>query len=645
MEELLEQVLESDDSDLDDDLDDLCMEDEFFESADGEDRGPEEELTQESDSDNDHDTSSPPPKRPRTSLRLVNSIDAALEEDNYEPMDVSGVARWTTWKAKLGPKKSKTAETITWTDEPPEDRGRQRQCDTVKEKQAPRTREARSCKTPREVFDLFITRSMVDTGVQSTNKRIQETINKLGDALEDDDTKPFVRTTDAEEIYALFGLFYFRGLLGVNLRAVHRLFSDRYGHPVFGGTMSLNRFSFLSGHLCFDDPSTRRERWVTDRFAAFRNIFEEFNDNCSKHLIPSEYLSMDETLYPMRTRIAFRQYNPSKPATYGLLFKSLNDARVSYTYRSLVYAGKPQQLPAQHYVSGNENYVKGLIEAVDQKQGLQGRNLSMDRLYTSINLAQWLLQKRMTCIGTMQQNRVGIPEDLKKTNDRELLSTRQLWEKTKSDLVLTSYVVSSSKGKKNVLVLSTTKPLQGVTRDDGCRKPAVIKLYDFTKGGTDNVDQRIAMYSTRTKSAKWTRSALSFVLDTARVNSATLFAIATGVSPHSIDSFEFAWDLANSLVLPLARSRPVQGLPNAVQLKLSLLLGPESAEVQPPKEQTSASGSTAKRRCTSCVENLVGKAEYKDKKSKLKKIKTVCSKCQQPCCTEHLVSFCPDCAL
>ena len=272
----------------------------------------------------------------------------------------------------------------------------------------------------------------------------------------------------------------------------------------------------------------------------------------------------------MRTRIAFRQYNPSKPAKYGLLFKSLNDARVSYTYRSLVYDGKPQQLPAQHYVSGNENYVKGLIEAVDQKQGLQGRNLSMDRLYTSINLAQWLLQKRMTCIGTMQQNRVGIPEGLKKTNDRELLSTRQLWEKTKSDLVLTSYVVSSSKGKKNVLVLSTTKPLQGVTRDDGCRKPAVIKLYDFTKGGTDNVDQRIAMYSTRTKSAKWTRSALSFVLDTARVNSATLFAIATGASPHSIDSFEFAWDLANSLVLPLARSRPVQGLPKAVQLKLSL---------------------------------------------------------------------------
>ena len=54
------------------------------------------------------------------------------------------------------------------------------------------------------------------------------------------------------------------------------------------------------------------------------------------HVIPSEFLSIDETLYPMRN-----QHNPNKPAKYGLLFKSLNDARFSYTYNNLVYAGKP----------------------------------------------------------------------------------------------------------------------------------------------------------------------------------------------------------------------------------------------------------------------------------------------------------------
>ena len=76
------------------------------------------------------------------------------------------------------------------------------------------------------------------------------------------------------------------------------------------------------------------------------------------------------------------------------------------------------------------------------------------------------------------------------------------WEKEKGDLSITSYVVPSSKGKKNVLVLSTMRPLQGITKDDGKKKQAVFQLYDCTKGGTDQMDQRIGSYSTKTKSPK-----------------------------------------------------------------------------------------------------------------------------------------------
>ena len=54
---------------------------------------------------------------------------------------------------------------------------------------------------------------------------------------------------------------------------------------------------------------------------------------------------------------------------------------------------------------------------------LAGRNISFDRLYTSIPLAKWLLEKRITCIGTMQLNRKGIPDELKETKNRELLSS------------------------------------------------------------------------------------------------------------------------------------------------------------------------------------------------------------------------------
>ena len=44
-------------------------------------------------------------------------------------------------------------------------------------------------------------------------------------------------------------------------------------------------------------------------------------------------------------------------------------------------------------------------------------------------------------------------------------------------------VNAKSKGKKNVLALTTLRPLLGVTKDDGKVKPIPLKLYDFTKGG------------------------------------------------------------------------------------------------------------------------------------------------------------------
>ena len=60
-----------------------------------------------------------------------------------------------------------------------------------------------------------------------------------------------------------------------------------------------------------------------------RKVFEVFNFECMFCLVPGDYLSLDETSYPMpmRTQITFKQYNPSQPAKYGLLLKAINAAR------------------------------------------------------------------------------------------------------------------------------------------------------------------------------------------------------------------------------------------------------------------------------------------------------------------------------
>ena len=75
---------------------------------------------------------------------------------------------------------------------------------------------------------------------------------------------------------ALFGVQYFRGLLGKGVQSQKHLFIDTSGHFVFGATMSLSRFTFLLSHISFDDRNTRPEMWTSDRFAVMRELFEMF---------------------------------------------------------------------------------------------------------------------------------------------------------------------------------------------------------------------------------------------------------------------------------------------------------------------------------------------------------------------------------
>ena len=78
----------------------------------------------------------------------------------------------------------------------------------------------------------------------------------------------------------------------------------------------------------------------------------------------------------------------------------------------------------------------------------------------------------------MQLNRKGIHDELKETKNRELLSSEIYWEEN-SPLSISSYVVKTAKGKKNVILLSTALPILGITKNDGKSKLGIYKVYDF----------------------------------------------------------------------------------------------------------------------------------------------------------------------
>ena len=79
----------------------------------------------------------------------------------------------------------------------------------------------------------------MDKIANCTNTKISETIESLRQCNNFNESSKYtwVKKTSKDEIDALFGLMYFRGILGVNLHMTDRLFSND-SHFIFGAIMS-----------------------------------------------------------------------------------------------------------------------------------------------------------------------------------------------------------------------------------------------------------------------------------------------------------------------------------------------------------------------------------------------------------------------
>ena len=240
--------------------------------------------------------------------------------------------------------------------------------------------------------------------------------------------------------------------------------------------MSVNRFKFICRFCNFDDKTNCHDRWKNDKFACMQEIFEAMNSRNASMRCPSALLTVDETLYPYRGHIGFKQYNPQKPAKYGLLYRSLCDSTVTYTYFSLAYAGKPEVVGgngAKFYITDTDEYTKYLVNGLSRYNSIQGCNISMDRYFMLVFLAEWALQKKFTIVGTMHHHRKGSPKEVKAIGNREEKSVLYVYHKEKN-IMLASHIDKKKSGKKNVIVLSTMHNSMKVTNDQR-KKPQIDK--------------------------------------------------------------------------------------------------------------------------------------------------------------------------
>ena len=91
------------------------------------------------------------------------------------------------------------------------------------------------------------------------------------------------------------------------------------------------------------------------------------------------------------------------------------DAKSSYASKMQVYTGKP--------TSGCPEKNQGMRVVLDVTEGLRGHNVTCDNCFTSYELRQKLLKRKITMVGTVRKNKPELPPALLASKEREVFSS------------------------------------------------------------------------------------------------------------------------------------------------------------------------------------------------------------------------------
>lgn len=335
-----------------------------------------------------------------------------------------------------------------------------------------------------------------------------------------------------EELETFIGLCYLRGVLGGKNLPLHSFWSDEFGVAVFKQSMARDRFYEIMRFLRFDIKSTRKERLNTDKFALASELWNPFIENCQKCFIPSQNLTVDEQLFPCKSRCPFTQFLPNKPDKYGIKFFLLVDVETKYLCNGFPYLGKYD--PNSQHKPFGEFVVHSLMKPLY----FLGYGVTTDNFFTSVNLCNELKEKHTSLVGTINTNRRDLPDVKKIMADKALHDTEVL--RAESGCTLTLY---KAKKSKTVCLISSLHRTVHCSAE-GKRKPDTILHYNKTKVGVDCIDQMAKLYTTKAASRRWPVAVFFNVLDLVGINSWILYRKTTN---SKISRRQFLLDLGKEL--------------------------------------------------------------------------------------------------
>ena len=249
-----------------------------------------------------------------------------------------------------------------------------------------------------------------------------------------------------------------------------------------------------------------------------RPVIDYLESRFQNCYIPEKMICIDESMVPFQGRLSFKQYNKEKSNRYGIkVFKLC--ANNYYTLKYKVYKGKEQKSVKK---SASSDIVMELMENYLDC----GRTLICDNWYTSVDLAEKLLQRDTHLLGTLRKNRKRNP---KIVTQKKLKKGEYIGRQNTNNITVMKW-----KDKRDVLMLSTKHLCtfeDTVKKGKTKSKPSMVIEYNKGKSLIDRTDQMAAYIQNLRKSIKWYRKVVFDLTSSICIlNAYILYTTITGTS-------------------------------------------------------------------------------------------------------------------
>lgn len=464
------------------------------------------------------------------------------------------------------------------------------------------------------------------------------------------------KETDVDELFAYIAI-----LLHCGAEKSHNVEAADLFHPTnmpfYRAVMSLKRFQQLTRFLRFDDSRTRLVRLREDKLAPIRYIWDLFSKNVTMPFVSSLEIVIDEQLLTTRNRCSFRQYIPSKPGKYGIKIFWAVESRTNYPLAAEVYVGTQ---PNQNRSTG---VAHDLVLRLMKDHLYLGANLTVDNFFVSYKLAEDLLRKETTMVGTIRSNKRELPKFFTSADEAKKRGPNKSIFCFSDSCELVSY---TSNTNKNVLLLSTAHATENVNESTG--KPLIIHDYNEHKGGVDTFDKMLRAYTCKRRCSRWPMLMFFNMIDVAGLAAFRLIELSNPTWKGRDKRKKFLKALAFELAQnQLEKRSKTPNLRRSTKIAMNLIgFQPKYSPVKPrqmPKVQVDnrtfshsvslsfslpiffflswlcifhSQVKNPNRRCEECK---------KDRRTKDNKTTAVCDLCLKPTCSLHYVRSCESCYL